>query len=124
MKEIKIEMKLIRESKEYPIVVHGTYYKFWNLIKNTGLKTMTRQHVHFAKGLPGDSGVISGMCNDVEILIYVDVDKMLQNKIELYESDNGVILSSGVNGTIYPEYFKSVVDVKTKKIIFPEKENK
>jgi 2'-phosphotransferase len=41
-------MDLITDPTIYPVVVHGTYYDAWEFIKNTGLKTMGRNHVHFA----------------------------------------------------------------------------
>ncbi|CAN0420353.1 unnamed protein product, partial [Ectocarpus sp. 13 AM-2016] len=34
---------------------------------------MNRTHIHFAAGLPGESGVISGMRKACKVLIYVDV---------------------------------------------------
>ena len=36
----------------YPVVIHGTFSKFWPLIKEQGLKRMTRNHIHFAPGFP------------------------------------------------------------------------
>ncbi|RYO77409.1 hypothetical protein DL762_009280 [Monosporascus cannonballus] len=40
------------------IVVHGTYFAFWDaIVASGGLKRMGRTHVHFGTGLPeGDSG--------------------------------------------------------------------
>lgn len=43
------------------VCVHGTYEKFMSSIWQEGLKRMTRNHVHFATGLPKEDGVISGM---------------------------------------------------------------
>lgn len=43
------------------VVVHGTYKDAWELIKKKGLSRMNRNHIHFAVGLPGDAGVISGL---------------------------------------------------------------
>eukprot|EP00483_Globobulimina_turgida_P000218 UN00218 len=46
----------------FPVVCHGTYLKVWDIVKMQGLKTMSRNHIHF---VPSDSvngrGVISGM---------------------------------------------------------------
>jgi RNA:NAD 2'-phosphotransferase (TPT1/KptA family) len=119
MKDICVEMKLITDHEQVPIAVHGTFYKFLDLILNSGLKIMGRQHVHFAKGLPDNEEVISGIRNNSEVLIYLNVKKMIDDKIEIYESDNGVILSSGQNGVILPKYFEMIIDTKTKKKIFP-----
>ena len=53
---------LIEDPNEFPTVVHGTDLKAWkNFIRFSGLKKMGRTHIHFAKGLPGDKEVISGM---------------------------------------------------------------
>jgi RNA:NAD 2'-phosphotransferase (TPT1/KptA family) len=42
------------------VCVHGTYDGFMSSIWQEGLKRMTRNHVHFATGLPKEDGVISG----------------------------------------------------------------
>lgn len=65
-------LEKITDPAKYPCVVHGTYYKAWDLIKESGLKTMNRNHVHFAIGYPGDGEVISGMrqtCRGVEGIV-------------------------------------------------------
>lgn len=98
-------------------IIHGTYYKVWPLIKKEGLKTMDRTHIHFAKGLPGSKGMISGMRGSCQILIYLDVQKCLADGIQLEESENGVILTKGVDGVLDPKYFEKVVDVKTGNLI-------
>jgi len=61
--EDELLLEKITDPTLYPVVVHGTYYEAWNLIKDTGLKTMARNHIHFAIGLPGEKEVISGMRN-------------------------------------------------------------
>jgi 2'-phosphotransferase len=58
--------------------VHGTYRKNLDSILHQGLKRMARLHVHFSSGLPTDGGVISGMRQSVNILIYLDVSMALQ----------------------------------------------
>lgn len=72
---------------------------------------MKRTHIHFATGLPSDRGVVSGMRKDVEVLIYIDVEKALRAGIKFYQSSNGVVLSPGdESGVIKPEYFSRVCD--------------
>mgnify|MGYP000117887290 CR=1 FL=1 len=51
----------IEDPSQYPVVIHGTFSKFWPLIKAEGLKRMNRIHIHFAPGMPKEEGVISGM---------------------------------------------------------------
>ena len=65
---------------------------------------MARNHVHFASGPTldevsgGASGdkVISGMRRDAQILIYVDIKKALEDGMKWFKSENGVILTEGV----------------------------
>lgn len=47
-------------STPVPVCVHGTYARYLDSIFREGLKTMNRNHVHFATGLPKEDGVISG----------------------------------------------------------------
>lgn len=97
------------------------------ILRTGGLKPMGRNHVHFAAGpalseiLPaGDvdavtsSGVtsvvgekakvISGMRHDAQILIYIDLRRCLEDvaakaagEMEWWRSENGVILTAGVD---------------------------
>jgi len=94
-------------------VVHGTYYAFYPAILVTGgLKKMSRNHIHFSTGLPEDNkGVISGMRNDAEILVYVDIRKSLEEGgILWWMSENGVVLTEGDgSGVVGTKYWKRVV---------------
>ncbi|KAK8291139.1 hypothetical protein V6Z11_D06G043500 [Gossypium hirsutum] len=75
------------------VCVHGTYKRNLESILESGLKRMKRLHVHFSSGLPTDGEVISGMRRDVNVLIYLDVRKALEEGMKLYISDNKVILT-------------------------------
>ncbi|KAI1338026.1 KptA family-domain-containing protein [Xylariaceae sp. FL0016] len=111
------------------VVVHGTYFAFWErILASGGLKKMGRTHVHFGTGVPEDGGgqvhgeededsgsgskpkVISGMRADAEVLVFVDVEKSLRDGgIKWWLSDNGVVLSEGdETGTVPSRYFKEV----------------
>ncbi|KAL5328432.1 hypothetical protein ACEPPN_001931 [Leptodophora sp. 'Broadleaf-Isolate-01'] len=92
-------------------VVHGTYFAFYQTIVDSGgLKKMTRNHIHFSTGLPEDKqGVISGMRKDAEILIYVDVKQSLEDGVEWWLSENGVVLTEGdQTGVLGTKYWKKV----------------
>jgi 2'-phosphotransferase len=95
------------------VVVHGTYFAFYEAIVDSGgLKKMNRNHIHFSTGLPEDKGgVISGMRNDAEILIYVDIRKSLQDgEVRWWISDNGVVLTEGdESGVLSTRYWEKVV---------------
>jgi 2'-phosphotransferase len=98
------------------LVVHGTYFAFYQAIMETGgLKKMGRNHIHFSTGLPEDKqGVISGMRGDAEILIYVDIERSLRDGGVLWWiSENGVVLTEGdENGVLSTNYWKKVVGRK------------
>lgn len=111
------------------VVVHGTVHKAWPLIISTGgLKKMTRNHVHFAAGLPAgfqiledaegvatasNEPVISGMRNTSSILVFIDLRKALEGGLKFWKSANGVILSEGNEKGIVPiEYFMRVEERK------------
>lgn len=108
-----LELEPIISDENYPIVIHGTYYKCWQSIRQQGLNRMTRTHMHFAAGLPGESGVISGMRSTCDLVIYIDMAKALADGITFFCSANNVILSQGnKQGVILPKYFQKVVDRK------------
>ncbi|XP_060554807.1 uncharacterized protein LOC132715759 [Ruditapes philippinarum] len=75
-----LDLKPILSADEVPMVIHGTYYSSWELIKNTGLNRMNRNHIHFAAGVPGENGVISGMRKTCEVMIHIDLEKALKGK--------------------------------------------
>jgi len=73
---------------------HGTYNRFLQSIKEQGLKSMQRNHMHFA--LPDkDGNITSGMREDCEVKLYLDVEKCFTAGMTFYRSKNGVILTSG-----------------------------
>ena len=97
---------------------------------------MGRNHVHFAKGLPGsfqrslnrpaqsnenveqlpDSDnvpmVVSGMRTSSSLLIFIDLKKALQGGLKFWTSQNGVVLSEGNEQSIVPiDFFESVQDL-------------
>ncbi|XP_026731041.1 tRNA 2'-phosphotransferase 1 isoform X2 [Trichoplusia ni] len=109
----------ITESK-YKTVIHGTYLKCWQEIKSKGLSRMKRKHVHLAKGLPNDASVISGLRKDADVLIYIDLPRALAEGIKFFESENGVILTSGnEKGYLEPKYFAKVINIHTGAQLFP-----
>ena len=107
-KKISDEKLLTKILLPLDTCIHGTNIKGWNAIKNEGLKTMGRKHIHFAIGDTQDEKVISGFRNSSRILIYIDMKKAMDDGIEFFMSSNRVILSSGKDGVIAPKYFKNV----------------
>ncbi|KAK9103278.1 hypothetical protein Sjap_020532 [Stephania japonica] len=101
-------LKPIISVEEVPVCVHGTYKKNLDSILQSGLKRMKRLHVHFCSGLPTDGTIISGMRRDVNIMIFLDVRKALEEGMKLYISDNKVILTEGFDGVVPVEYFEKI----------------
>mmetsp|Transcript_5757 Transcript_5757/g.10043 ORF Transcript_5757/g.10043 Transcript_5757/m.10043 type:complete len:187 (-) Transcript_5757:1031-1591(-) len=100
------------ELREIPTILHGTYQDPWEKhIRGEGLSRMTRTHIHFAPGMPGENQVISGMRNSCDVYVYIDTERCAQDGIEFFRSSNGVILTAGVNneGMLPPQYFSKVV---------------
>ena len=124
---IKIDMEPILSATDYPIIIHGTNYAAWNLISKDpqGLRRMNRNHIHFATGLLGEEGVISGMRHSCTVLIYIDLVKALSDGILFFKSDNGVVLTEGVNseGYLPKMYFSNVVTNKGE-VLWPKPEDK
>eukprot|EP00842_Homolaphlyctis_polyrhiza_P006512 jgi/Hompol1/6862/HPOL_003698-RA len=107
---VEVEMERILDAAQIPIVVHGTYRKNLESILATGLRSMGRQHMHFAVGLAGDSGVISGMRASCDVFIYIDAARAMADGIQFLRSANNVILSEGRDGVLDPKYFARIVD--------------
>ncbi|CAG7815611.1 unnamed protein product [Allacma fusca] len=113
-------LEAITNPEEFPVVIHGTYRRFWGSIQESGLCRKTRNHIHFAPGEPGSEGVISGMRNSVEIYIYINLKLALQDGLKFFRSDNNVVLTPGnQNGILEPKYFEKVKDIKRGVILFP-----
>lgn len=104
-----------RGGKYYAI--HGTNNMAWDLIlASQALKPMGRNHIHLAKGLPGASGVISGMRTSCTRHIYVDVSKALRDGVPFSVSSNGVVLTPGVDGALPLAYVDCVEDAHSVQI--------
>ncbi|KAJ1281145.1 hypothetical protein BS78_04G285900 [Paspalum vaginatum] len=101
-------LKPILSADKVSVCVHGTYRKKLGSILQYGLKRMTRLHAHFSSGLPSDREVISGIRQNVNILIHLDVSKALQDGMKLYISENRVILTEGFDGVGPVKYFEKI----------------
>lgn len=107
--ELDLKLKKINIDDNIQNVVHGTYFRFLDSIKKNGLSRMKRQYIHFALNDPNrDINVKSGMREDCEILVWVDIKEAMRDGYEFYISDNGVILSKGKDGLIHPKFLKII----------------
>lgn len=114
--------ELIEDPEQYPTVVHGTDLKAWtNFIRFSGLKKMGRTHIHFAKGLPGDKEVISGMRFLCDVVIQINLKLAMKDGFKFFKSKNDVILCAGKGpeGQLPPKYFSQVLFRDKKKSLVP-----
>lgn len=119
---VEPQLRALTSVGEVPVAIHGTYWEAWKAIQQCGyLSTMSRQHIHFAKGLINDEQVVSGMRKNVQLFIYLDVAAVLADGVPLYESTNGVILTPGVGHTrqLPLKYVAKVVDRSNGRTIYP-----
>jgi len=133
------------------LIIHGTTRKAWeDHIQHEGLSRMKRNHIHFATGLPklskqakpsssslgtkrkqhehqtNGNGTnsptpISGMRSSSEIYIYIDGPRCAKDGVPFHRSDNGVILTSGVDekkGMLPTKYFEKAVCALSGKVIW------
>lgn len=94
------------------LLVHGTQWKLWATLKETGLSKMARQHVHLAPALK-DHRILPR--NNSTLLIFLDLDKMLaaEPPIPVFAAANGVILTPGDKvGIVAKEYWRKAVHLE------------
>ena len=106
IKSIKDDLLLneITNPNYIKIAFHSTFKKSIKLIKENGLSKMNRNHIHMAKS----KDVKSGIRKNANVFITIDVTSAINDGIKFYESENGVILSPGINGIIPTKYFLSI----------------
>jgi 2'-phosphotransferase len=88
-------LELIQDAAEVPICIHGTYEKAFEAIMKSQLDRMSRNEIQMAVGLPDDPEVTSGVRSSVEVLIYIDVARAMEQGIRFFRSPNNVICSPG-----------------------------
>ena len=99
---VKMYTIRIKDVNEYPIIIHGTTFKNWQLIKESGyLDKMSRHHIHFANGYDAKSG----FRKNSQVLIEIDLTQAVEDKIPFFVSENGVILTPGKDGKLDKKYF-------------------
>lgn len=64
-------------------VVHGTFKTAWPSIAKEGLSRMSRMHIHFCPYEPGDKRIVSGVRNNAEIYIYINIGRAIQGMLVL-----------------------------------------
>ncbi|KAK7048387.1 carbohydrate esterase family 16 protein [Favolaschia claudopus] len=84
LKSVKLDLQPVLSIADIPtgVAVHGTTKDAWVSISTQGLKRMKRNHIHLAQGV-GGGNVISGMRGSSQILIFLDVQRAIDDAMEL-----------------------------------------
>ena len=90
-----VEVDLALEAREPPeILFHGTATRFSDEIARSGLKAMSRQHVHLS---PDENTALSiGKRHGKPIILRIRAGEMWKAGMKFYLSDNGVWLTDAV----------------------------
>lgn len=103
------------DTMQMPFVIHGTFWKAWEKIKNNGLKLMLqRQYLHFQPGGMGTNmkDLVANFRNNCEVLVYVDLAKALEHGIPFWRAMNNVIVTHGDQyNRISSRYFLKAVHI-------------
>lgn len=75
----ELELAAIISADQVSSIIHGTYKRFWNTIKEQGLSRMNRMHIHFSNEEPASAK--SRIRKNCEILIYIDINKALKGNV-------------------------------------------
>ncbi|KAM8939904.1 tRNA 2'-phosphotransferase 1 [Pelodytes ibericus] len=121
---LQVEVDLTPVGTELPHqAIHGTYLRSWPAILQHGLSRMKRTHIHLSRELPGEGeGVISGMRNDCEVAIFIDLEKAVADGIPFFWSSNHVLLTPGNNdGILLTKYFLQALQLRPKRQLLPLK---
>lgn len=109
------DAELLREvetCEELSMLCHGTYLLNLDLIREEGLRSMERNHIHcVTKDLALDENygcVLSGTRGEVEAIIYIDAQKAMAEGVTFHRSDNDVVLTRGYDGVLPPRLFSGI----------------
>ncbi|KAL0233158.1 hypothetical protein GEMRC1_011903 [Eukaryota sp. GEM-RC1] len=108
---VDVELETLTLDTVPNVVVHGTYQKYVQSIRESGLNRMGRQHIHMAIGLPDNRQVVSGARKSADVFVYVDAAAAICDGIPFFRSKNNVILTPGEGdtGVLPPRYIKTIV---------------
>uniref|UniRef100_H2ZMM8 2'-phosphotransferase n=1 Tax=Ciona savignyi TaxID=51511 RepID=H2ZMM8_CIOSA len=114
-----LKLTPITEARDYPHVIHGTFWKSWSFIAKEGLSRRKRVHIHMTTAEPNsDKQVVSGMRYSCDVFVHVDMESALKDGIQFFLSENKVILSPGdEHGYILPKHFLKVEGISKGKRI-------
>jgi len=106
---VEVSLKM---AAEYPVCVHGTWWKAWEDMKKKGISRLGRNPIHFCSGMIGRGGVIPGIRSNCEVLVYIDLHRAIKDKIKFFRDEDGVLSTHGnKHSVISPKYFTHAIHV-------------
>jgi putative RNA 2'-phosphotransferase len=87
------------------LLYHGTAKRFLKSILKNGIAKKNRHHVHLSKDI--ESAIKVGQRHGKPVVIIIDSDKMNQDGILFFLSENNVYLTKHVS----PIYFKDILKI-------------
>lgn len=92
--DVDVSLRLVAPG-EFSTVFHGTKAGVVEAIMNEGLTPQSRQFVHLSKD-EDTAVIVAGRRKGESVILRVDVNAMLRDRFEVFESANGVILTKAV----------------------------
>lgn len=97
--DVDVEM----ESLTTPcVMLHGTSMGAWNIIRQDGLRSMGRLHVHCGSSL-------DAVRPNSDVVISLDSDMLLAAGFKILRSKNGILHPRGADNVVCPCFFALVV---------------
>ncbi len=90
IKELELKEITLGNSNSYGLIVHGSFDKNRELIQQTGLKKMSRTHVHMVDVIGDHSDNL--LRSNANMYVVVDMVHALKDGLKFYESINHVVL--------------------------------
>jgi len=108
-------MTPIENAIDIPVCLHGTYEEaFKKIVRSGGLNRMRRRAIQMAVGLPDDPEIRSGVRPNVDLIIYIDVERAMGHGLQFYRSENNVICCES---PIPVDCFTAVVSLHDRSLI-------
>jgi len=96
-------------SSEIPLCIYRTNVDTWKHIKKEGIKAISGDFIPFITSYETPSHAL------LDTLIEINAQKAIEDGMEFYKGEDGVIYSKGKNGEIPAEYFvKASITIKGK----------
>jgi 2'-phosphotransferase len=94
---VDLGLRLVQIDTASPILVHGTYFRHWNGVRSHGLsgRPSGSAVLGFVSHEPPPGTKIKGLERMQEILVYVDMQKAMDDGTRFFKTQSGDIVCAG-----------------------------